>query len=217
KGKITGQGTIYSGRNTHILGNLEYVHPPSWPKPDTDSIGTDAVNATQDFLGLAAKGNVVIGDYTRNDWQTSVRDYLKPPFTQAYKVDPTDNGIGYVSYYSGGDPYFNGNYTVNDGGTKSDGSNRKYYESSYSNAYVGSVAENSSQIRTIDAVLYTNHTFAGKVGAFTLNGSIVARDEAIIYSGNITINYDVRVRDKGEEFYLPRALALPHVQYIKRD
>ncbi|MFH1063282.1 MAG: pilus assembly PilX N-terminal domain-containing protein [Candidatus Omnitrophota bacterium] len=217
KGKVKGQGTLYSGRNTHVLGDIEYVNKPSWPKPDTDPTATDALNATKDFIGIAAKGNIIVGDYTRTDWQTNVSSYLKPPFTQAYEVDPTDNGIGYVSYTSGGESYFNGNYTVNDGGTKSDGSNRKFYESSYDDTYFRTIAENSSNIRNVDAVMYTNHAFGGKVGAFTMNGSVVSRDEAIIYSGSITMNYDTRAKDKGEEFYLPRALALPHIEYLKKD
>lgn len=215
KGKVTGQGTIYSGRNTHVLGDIEYVNPPAWPKPDTDSTATDTLNNTKDFVGFAAKGNVVVGDYTQNSWVVTLRNYLKPPFTQAYEVDPTDSGIGYISYYSGGEPYFDGDYTDNDGGTKADGSNRKYYESSYTDAYFTSVAELS--INRVDAVMYTNHAFTGKVGNFTMNGSIVSRDEALVYSGDIAMNYDVRARDKGEEFYLPRALALPHVQYLKKD
>ena len=65
--------------------------------------------------------------------------------------------------------------------------------------------------------MYTNHAFAGKVGSFTINGSLVSRDEAIIYSGNLTMNYDVRAKSKGEEFYLPRALALPHIEYLRKD
>ncbi|MBU0634293.1 MAG: hypothetical protein KKB82_05955 [Candidatus Omnitrophica bacterium] len=217
KGKVTGQGTIYSGRNTHILGDIEYVNAPAWPKPDTDPTATDALNAAKDFLGIAAKGNIVVGDYTQVSWLVTTEDYLKPPFTQAYEVDPTDNGIGYVSYYSGGDPYFDGDYTADDGGTKAGGANRKYYESSYDDAYFTSVSELSNQINRVDAVMYTNHAFTGKVGNFTVNGSIVSRDEALVYSGSITMNYDVRAKDKGEELYLPRALALPHVQYLKRD
>ncbi|MFH1460020.1 MAG: hypothetical protein ABIG64_06575 [Candidatus Omnitrophota bacterium] len=218
KGKIKGQGTIYSGRNTHILGDLEYVNPPLWTKPDIDPVGTDAINTTKDFVGLASKGNVVIGDYTATDWQSSIPGYLKPPFTKVYKIDPTDSSIGYDSYYSGSDPYFNGDYTANDGGTKDDGSNRKFYESSYNHIYFSSIADTSDQIRRIDAVTYTNHAFTGRVGDFTMNGSIVSRDEAIIYSGNITMNYDVRARYKGQnDFFLPRALALPHVQYLKRE
>ncbi|MBU1043756.1 MAG: hypothetical protein KJ915_05090 [Candidatus Omnitrophica bacterium] len=218
KGKIKGQGSIYSGRNTHILGNLEYVNKPSWTKPDIDPAATDSINATKDFIGLAAKGNVIVGDYTLADWRTNVAGYLKPPFTKAYGVDSTDSGIGYVQYYSSGDPYFNGDYTANDGGTKIDGSNRKFYESSYDNTYFTSIADDPNQIKNIDAVTYTNHAFAGKVGSFTMNGSIVSRDEAIVYSGDITMNYDNRAKYRGsQDFFLPRALALPHVQYLKKN
>ncbi|MCM8813355.1 MAG: pilus assembly PilX N-terminal domain-containing protein [Candidatus Omnitrophica bacterium] len=220
KGKVKGQGTIYAGRNVHVIADVTYVDPPVWPKPDTDPAGTDTRNNTKDFLGLAAKGNVIIGDYTRNDWKTNVGNYLKPPFTQAYEVDPTDNGIGYVTQYSGGKPYFNGNYTANDGGTKADGSSRKYYESSYTDAYVQSIAVSASSIREVNAVVFTNHAFAGKVGAFTWNGSIVSRDEALVYSGSIDINYDVRTKDKGgtqHDFFLPRELAPPHSQFVERN
>ncbi len=218
KGKIKGQGSIYSGRNTHILGNLEYVNKPSWPKPDIDPEGTDIANASKDFLGLVAKGNVIVGDYTTTDWKSNVSGYLKPPFTKPYSVDSTDSSIGYVQYYSSGDPYFNGDYTANDGGTKIDGTNRKFYESSYDNTYFSSIADDANQIKTIDAVTYTNHAFAGKVGSFTVNGSIVSRDEAIIFNSYITMNYDVRAKCRGsQDFFLPRALALPHIQYLKKD
>ena len=217
KGVITGQGTIFSGRNTHIIGDITYQNPPAWPKADTAPDATDTQNAARDFLGLASKGNVIIGDYTRNDWQVNVASYLQPPFTQAYEVDLTDSANGYVQYFQGDDPYFNGDYTVNDGGTKLDGSNRRFYESSYNNNYVRSIAEPANQIDQIDAVTYTNHAFAGRVGNFTMNGSLIARDEAIVYNGNITMNYDVRVKYKGDEFYLPRELDLPRTQYVKRD
>lgn len=217
KGVVTGQGTIFSGRNTHIIGDITYQNPPDWLKPDTTPDATDTQNATRDFLGLASKGNVIVGDYTRNDWQVNVTTYLQPPFTQAYEVDSTDSDNGYVQYYQGANPYFNGDYTVDDGGTKLDGSNRKFYESSYDDTYVGSVAEPANQINQIDAVTYTNHAFAGRVGNLTMNGSLIARDEAIIYSGSITMNYDIRVKYKGDDFYLPRELDLPRTQYMKRD
>ena len=219
KGVVTGQGTIYSGRNTHIIGDITYKNPPVWPKPDTDPDTTDAQNAEKDFLGLSAKGNIIVGDYTRNDWQTVIEDYIKPPFTKAYKVDPSDSDIGYVQYYVGDDPYFNGDYTAFDGGKKIDGEKRRFYESSFSDSYVHSIAEPSNKIHRVDAVTYTNHLFSGRVGSFTMNGSIVARDEAIVYSGSITMNYDIRVK-KGVErynFYLPRELDIPRTRYMEEN
>jgi Tfp pilus assembly protein PilX len=216
KGKVKGQGTLYSGRNTHIVGNIEYVDSPSWPKPDIDPEGTDTVNASKDFLGLAAKGNVVVGDYTDSSWN-GCKSYLTPSFTVAYEVDADDADIGYVSYYQDGKPYFNGDYTASDGGTKTDGSARRFYESSYDNTYFSSIADSYDKINRVDAVAYTNHAFTGRVKNFEMNGGIISRDEAIVYSNYIKMNYDVRAKDKGEEFYLPRALALPHIEYLKKN
>jgi len=216
RGIVSGQGTIYTGRNMHIIGDIEYNAPPSWPKPDPTPGATDAVNATKDLLGLAAKGNVVIGDYTSPNWNF-VRNYLSPPFTQGYVTDATDESLGYDS---DGDPtngyWFDGNYTNFDGGLKCDGAGgteqRRFYESSLSDDFIASVAAPSNQIRNIDAVSYNNHAFAGRVGDFTVNGSIVSRDEAIIYSGHITMNYDPRIFETGIgaiDIFLPRDLALP--------
>lgn len=214
KGVVRGQGIIYSGRNTHIIGNITYDTPPAWPKPDTNPAATDAVNDTRDFLGLATKGNVIIGDYTRNSWRRTVTPYLQPPFTQAYDTNATDAVNGYDS---DGNPLngfrFDGDYTAFDGGTKDDGAggavNRKYYESSLSDNFIRNNTTSSRQIRRIDAVIYTNHAISGKVGNFTINGIIVSRDEAIVYNGNITMNYDIRIRNKGNDFNLPRALVPP--------
>ncbi len=227
RGTITGQGTLYAGRNIHVVGDIEYATSPSWPKPDATPMTTAVSNNAADFMGLACKGNVIIGDYTINDWKTNCERYLQPPFTQGYSTDGSDSSIGYDS---DGNPvngyWFDGNYTSFDGDFtdpsymgKDNGAGgaqeRKYYESSLSDSYIHSISSSSSQIRNIDAVLYNNHCFSGKVGNFTLNGSIISRDEAIIYSGNITMNYDIRAYGDGIEgidIYLPRDLSLPETR-----
>jgi hypothetical protein len=214
KGKVQGQGTIYAGRNTHIAGDITYVNPPSWPKPDPTPTQTNQTNATRDLLGLVSRGNFIIGDYTRTDWQNAVLPYLRPPFTQSYEVDIADQDLGYVQSWQNGQPYFSGDYTTNDGGLKDNGAggttNRKFYESSLSNSYIQSIAASASQIRQLDAVTYNNHAFAGKAGAFTFNGSMISRDEATVYSGSIKLNYDVRAYGSGTQginIFLPRELA----------
>ena len=110
KGKVTGQGTIYSGRNIHIIGNLTYVDPPSWPKPDPHPEQTAQKNAGKDMLGLAAKGNIVIGNYTDSSWMERVEKYITPPWVREYACDPSDASIGYPSV-------FGGDYAANDGGS----------------------------------------------------------------------------------------------------
>ena len=216
KGVITGQGTVYAGRNVHIIGDLKYANPPAWPKPVEDMAAVKAANATKDLVGFAAKGSVILGDYTQGGWQSTTRAYLKPPFTVPYEVDPTDSGIGYVSYFDkDGRPMFDGDYSDFDGGLK-DGDtpkhgvakpvSRRYYESSFADEVIAANADN--QVQWVDGVLYTNHLVSGKVGAFTLNGAVVSRDEAMLYSGSIDMNYDLRIRYGTYEFlqaFLPSA------------
>ncbi|MFH1759680.1 MAG: hypothetical protein ABIA63_01140 [bacterium] len=198
KGVVEGQGSIYTGRNIHVIGDVTYKNPPSWPKPDYNPQGTAASNIGRDFLGLCSKGNVIIGNYKWSGWNICA-NYLAPPFTQPYIVDPSDAGIGYVSYYQGGDPYFNGNYTAYDGGTKSDGSQRKYYESSLSDSAFASLGP-VNQVGQIDALVYTNHAISGRVSNMKFNGSVIGRDEAIAFQGYIMMNYDYRVKENGIEF-----------------
>ncbi len=210
KGVITGKGSIYAGRNVHIVGNITYAHAPSWPKPMADAEGVRAANAGADLVAFAAKGSVVVGNYTSAAWKSVTRNYQRPPFTQPYVVDPTDAVNGYVSYYDvRGRPTFHGDYTAYDGGRKGvdTGSllQRRYYESSFSDAFVASLCD--SAIRQIDGIIYTNHLLSGKLDVSTINGALISRDEALIYNGSMSINYDVRAMHGGYEFLdiiLPR-------------
>jgi len=212
RGYITGRGTIYAGRNIHVIGDLMYVDPPVWPKPLVNQAAAKAANESKDLVGLAAKGSIILGDYTQGGWQSTTRTYQRPSFTQPYVVDPTDDANGYVSWYDyDGNPVFDGDYTAYDGGKKwvdaghVKTTSRRFFESSFSDAEIKAAAGN--QVRHIDAVLYTNHMITGKIGACTINGTLVSRDEALIYSGSIDMNYDIRIRDGGYEYidiYLPR-------------
>ena len=61
---------------------------------------------------------------------------------------------------------------------------------------------NGSQIASItqiDAVLYNNHTICGKIGACSFNGALVCRNEAIMYSGNLWMNWDIRLYSGSSE------------------
>lgn len=96
KGYVTGQGTIYSGRNVHIVGNIQYKNPPSW-----SGKRGNADNGSKDMLGLMAKGNIVMGDYSKSDWH-SIDSYLtQQPYVQKYKCDSTDDLIGYPATFGG--------------------------------------------------------------------------------------------------------------------
>ena len=228
KGYVTGQGTIYSGRNIHILGNIQYVNAPSWPHPDSHPDATNQANMKKDLLGLAAKGNIVLGDYTAGDWLGNTRDdlqyYLKNgPYVQRYICDESDKNIGYPRTRAYGwtsdESTFCGDYTQRDGGSKvaittttskgkttttiANSKTRKYYESvcpdklisQFFNGTSGSSRYQTTApaITRIDAVFYNNHGVIGHIGACTINGSLVCRNEAMIYSGSLKINWDHRL------------------------
>ncbi len=221
KGVVTGQGTIYSGRNIHIADNITYKNGPSWSKPDNNPANTANTNRSKDLLALCAKGNIVVGDYTNSTWSGAVATYLKPTFTKPYTTDSGDATLGYDTDRNSANGYkFDGNYTGTDGGKTLYASgtsllqrNRLYYESANEKAFKTTTASNS--ITRIDAVCYTNHAFAGKVGALTINGALISRDEAIAFSGNVKFNWDIRIGSRSRDastmdidIYLPKVLTM---------
>jgi hypothetical protein len=236
KGYVKGQGTIYSGRNIHIAGNIRYVNPPTWNHPDSNPTATEQANANKDFLGLAAKGNIVMGDYTLSSWLGSnnsngLQYYLKNgPYVQQYACDPSDNTIGYPRTreygWTSDESKFCGDYTQKDGGKKvevssktewvyehgrrvqkttttiADTQSRRYYESVCPEKLIQHLCGDTQNSRTgaysptitrIDAVMYNNHGIIGHIGNCTINGSLVCRNEAMIYSGALKINWDHRL------------------------
>ena len=105
KGYVTGQGTIYAGRNVHIIGDLKYVNAPSWGHTDSDDAAVETSNSSKDMLGLVAKGNIIIGDSTQNSWHSSVDNYIKSgtssSVVKSYTCDESDKLIGYPETFAG--------------------------------------------------------------------------------------------------------------------
>lgn len=197
-GYIEGQGTIYTERNVHIVGDIIYNNPPDWDHAEGQTGGP---SGDADFLGLASRGSVILGDYTNtSDWYNIVDNYMTPPFTSPYTdQDGTTHS---------------GDYTQVDG-VKNDGSNRRMYESSFSNAeFQAFVAQavalfgHDHKPQQVDALTYTNHLFGGRVRQANFNGAIMSRDEAIVYNNFVNLNYDYRAKAEGESYIdidLPRA------------
>lgn len=190
KGFIEGQGTLYAGRNVHIVGSVRYKNPPDFRGTDPTTI--EQQNEKRDILGLAARGSVIMGNVKNFGYYPL--NYMKPPFTKP-RYDEYGNLI----------PAYDA--------TQVDSYGRKRYQSLYSDNYIASIAENINQI---DAILYTNCVGGGNIatggGGCTINGSIICKDEAmVLYSLPLRLNYDNRIRDKGPgtrpliDIDLPRA------------
>ena len=242
KGYVKGQGTIYSGRNVHIIGDIKYVSPPTWSHPDADDAAVEAANAKKDMLGLVAKGNIVIGDSTDTAWHNSVDSYIKSGTSSSvvkrYACDPSDADIGYPATFPGNytavedvngqkfgkvrtqtvktgefvktrEPQYDrwgrltGYRDVQTEKTRTElytAYDRHYYETVCDDNILKTLKDMSG-IAQIDAILYNNHGIFGTPGRnnanFNLNGSLVCRDEALIFSGNgIRFNWDMRLRRK---------------------
>lgn len=190
KGFVQGQGTLYAGRNVHIVGSVRYKNPPDFR--GTDPAAIERQNEKRDILGLAARGSIIMGNVKNFGYYPLY--YMRPPFTKPR----------YDEY---------GNLVPAYDAMQVDEYGRRRYQSLYSDDYIASIAENINQI---DAIMYTNFVGGGNIatggGGCTINGSIICKDEAmVLYSLPLRMNYDNRIRDKGPgsppliDINLPRA------------
>jgi len=166
---------------------------------------------TADLVGFAAKGNIVIGDYTSDEFQDRVAPFLTPGLpdakVQAYDTDPSDAALGYNDVGSGDAPRFSGDYNQQDGGglgAKEDGSPRKFYESSLSDDRFRDVTDSWEDVMNpftgqlwLEGAFYTNHGFIGLANNYYtwVMGAIVARDDAFAFGNSLIISHDIRLAD----------------------
>ncbi|MBK7642578.1 MAG: hypothetical protein IPJ19_05935 [Planctomycetes bacterium] len=79
-GVVTGQGAIYSGGNVYCPNSVTYKNPPSAPRPANGSQAANeawlSTNWNKDFLGLFARENIVVGDFTNSTWQSYVSQWM---------------------------------------------------------------------------------------------------------------------------------------------
>jgi len=230
KGTITGQGTIFTGRNLHIVGDVTYLNPPAWQQDDPNFYTDLQTNNTKDIVGFVTKGSVILGDYYHmrrtdkdpggglydgGDYWDYTRSYFRTGFqnsrAQSYQADPTDQVIG---YYDPQTKSFAGDYTAADGGQRYDSLDlmqkvaRMYYESSFPDQYIASITGIPGKIQ---GIFYTNHLFGGRSRNLQLWGSVVSRDEGIIFTGTCWFVSDPRsssmpVTGAKVNIFLPGAL-----------
>lgn len=213
RGKVAGQGTIYAGRNVHVVGDLSYVNPPSWPKPDSAPVKTMANNEVKDLLVLAAKGNVVVGNYTSSTWSNRVWSIMTASANvKSYGVSASDAAIGYDSDNNPANGYlFDGRYYVNEvnngrrlSGIGTNTVARKYYESSLANSTFNALCD-ANNVPNINAALFSNHGIIGNLGSSAaggntvLNGAMACHDEMNDFYGKFTINWDIRLGSQSKE------------------
>ena len=106
-GKVKGQGSFYVGGNVYIPDDISYVNPPTtWLPANNSKSETEAwisANYDKDLMGLFAKENVVIGDFTNADWRNHVGSWLSHSLNQS-KEDAGSDQIPNTRYGRDGLP-----------------------------------------------------------------------------------------------------------------
>ncbi|MFP4380592.1 MAG: hypothetical protein ACLFUS_08825 [Candidatus Sumerlaeia bacterium] len=241
KGVVQGKGTIYTGRNVYVLGDLKYKNGPSGSLTGNSLVGWEnkdnwvSENQNKDLLAIAARESVLLGDMGnssvwRNPWKNSSYgikykgdEHVGPdgiPDTaddnQAFDRDG-DGDIDTNWYDVDGDGVEDGNYTWRDvvpgkdstGGyesTEFDTGDCSFYQNwplnkdEDGNPDPGNPRTFSETIetpRTFEGIFYTNHCFAGYLsGSMEINGSFITKDEAVVFSNSLTMNYDWRIHSR---------------------
>ncbi len=89
KGYVKGRGAIYASRNTYVAGNINYVNAPqncALPSvSDPNQCAKDALAANKDELRLAARGNIVLGNYTEKNADGSKRNWSDLQASEFYR------------------------------------------------------------------------------------------------------------------------------------
>ena len=83
RGFVSGRGTIYSGRNIHIIGDISYRNPPYWPEAND----SDPDTKDKDMLVLISRGNIVVGNYVNDELWTDANGIVKGHFIDGDDVD----------------------------------------------------------------------------------------------------------------------------------
>lgn len=180
KGVVSGQGTIYTGRNVHIVGSISYKNPPDFRRTGgrTSQAQIDAFNESKDILALAARGSIIMGS-PKTLASSGVLQYMRPPFTK-----PRYNEFGNLV------PAYDALAT--------DSTGFRLYQSVMGDNTLHNIAETIYQL---DAILYTNFLGGGNLGGgstqIKFNGSIISKDEAMLLHSSMEMNYDSRIRERG--------------------
>lgn len=185
KGYVAGQGTVYTGRNVHIVGSIRYsdqnafgtsVGTPDFQGSNPQTI--DNTNEKRALVGLASRGSVIMGNTTQFTASYPLY-YMRPPFTRG-RYD--DNG-NYIPAYDCMQVDYTGKYR---------------YQSTINDATMNSIAES---VNVMDCVMYTNFVGGGNIGTggggASFNGTIISKDEAmVVFSLPMRMNYDHRIRER---------------------
>ena len=222
KGNITGQGTLYVGGNLYVANDITYTNGADYSTlPETqDNTTRDAwvaANKSKDLVAYAVRGSVLAGDVTDPDWVNYCNNY--PGSGLAYVGDEShlgQDGIlgtaddntpflhpdGSMStwYDADGDGTVNANfnYSTDINMDASRANKISGYPKDASNNPLSYNSVATDNMGTLEGVFYTNHAVAMRLANANaiLHGSIISRNEQIIFQQYLTMIYDSRIHSR---------------------
>lgn len=169
-------------------------------------------NQTTDLVAYAARENILFGNIENSDWDYpwSYLDDWGDEHVGEDGIPGTDDDNVPFEHDWDGDGNFetstwydvDGDGVVDDNYSWDEDIAITYNENEWTNwptdaggnmLQYGTLADRN--ITRIDGIFYTNHVFSGRTrsGPDYINGAIICKDEAIIYSNRIHMSYDERI------------------------
>lgn len=221
-GKVQGHGTLYVGGNLYVAGDLTYVNGPDFSSPPEvmPSVQRDAWvtnNAAKDLVAYAVRGSIFGGDVTNPDWINWCYNFAGSGLANVGDEShlgadgiagtPDDNipflhpdGTLSTWYDADGDGKVGHNYVYNTDINMT--ANRASSIAGYPTNLLGvPVAFNTvatDNMSLLDGVFYTDHAVAMRLANShaVWHGTIVSRNEQIIFQDTLVLNYDSRIHSR---------------------
>ncbi len=215
-------GNLYVANDVTYSNGPDFSTPPTSLSPaQTDLWVQNAVSGQKDLVGFAVRGSIYGGDVNSSDFQTwcyYAGTYgLQNVGSEAtlgmdgIRGTPDDNvsyghyvGASYVtdaSYDADGDGVIRAAYNLNSDILMTSGRISKILQ--YPTDGSGNPLSYSSiatcNYNRMDGVYYCNHATAcrmAKSGGIKWNGTIICRDEAIVFNESLKFNYDPRIHSR---------------------
>ena len=215
-------GNLYVAGNLKYLNGPNFNTPPATMETTArDAWVENAMNQKKDLVAFAVRESVLIGEVNGSTWKSRCYDAasygLKNVGAEAtlgadgIKGTP-DDGIKYLDTSGDGTPDTawydadddgvvdtNYNYTnqVQMTATRI-GKIKDYPVTGSSKTPIDYNTVATDQITLLQGVFYTNHAVAmhTATGPFRLNGTVISRDEALIFSNSLNFTYDSRIHSR---------------------
>lgn len=212
KGKITGQGTIYAGRNIYFASDTTYLDPPTARNTALGMSGPPATGLVangvdNDMVVFSAFDHIVWANVMHNNWQTYVMNWVNNPLNES-----DENVVGRDGIPNTPDdgPYdVSGSGTIDPRPTISDfrfnqtlhGDNYwRLPENVTQNSHYSQITGSGLQtVRYLDGIFHAGRFIVGGLNQAEIFGALASRHEAIFYFNNVEFMHDKRLHTRYHE------------------